>query len=253
MRRWGASPTRLATLLATLLVFVLHLPPATAAGFDLRWDACAADAGVANKNFACDTDDGTHTMVASFILDQPITGLFAADVVLDLIVAGNQPVPAWWDFNDCRLFALSADATFNPASVNCSDWYGGQGGAAMSSYTSAGTIAAADSASHRRMTVISGVNPPVNLSPGQDYFLFNLVLVHSATVDPGACAGCTVPVCIVLNSIRFLNSSFQELASMSSPATPGSNFATWQGGAGANCLAVPARRTTWGAVKSLYR
>jgi len=27
----------------------------------------------------------------------------------------------------------------------------------------------------------------------------------------------------------------------------------WQGGAGADCAAVPVRRTTWGAVKALYR
>jgi len=249
MRRWGASPA----LLATLLAFLLHTPTATAAGFDLRWDACAADAGVANKDFACDTDDGTHTMVASFILDQPLTGLFAAETVLDLIVAGSQPVPAWWDINDCRLFALSANADFDPASVNCSDWYGGLGGAAMSGYTSAGTIAAGDSASHRRMTVIGGVSPAVNLNPAQNYFLFNLVLVNSSTVDPGACGGCDVPVCIVLNSIRFLNSTFQDLTSLTAPVTPGSNFATWQGGTGANCLSVPARQTTWGAVKSLYR
>jgi hypothetical protein len=83
--------------------------------------------------------------------------------------------------------------------------------------------------------------------------VFNLILVNSSTVDPGACAGCTVPVCIVLNSITLRNLSFQELASLSAPVTPGSNFATWQGGTGANCSAVPAKKTTWGAVKSLYR
>lgn len=250
MRRWGITPV----LLATLLVFVLHTPTATASGFDLRWDACAADAGVANKNFACDTDDGSHTMVASFMLAQPITGLFFAEAVIDLIVAGNQPVPAWWDFNDCRLFALSADATPDPAAVNCGDWSGGTGAAVMSSYTSAGTIAPGDSASHRRGTVIAGVNPPgVNVAANTDYFLFNLVLVNSGTLDPGGCAGCSVPVCIVLNSIRFADTAFQEITTLSAPTAPGSNFATWQGGAGANCLSVPAKRTTWGAVKSLYR
>ena len=249
MRRWGASPV----LLATLLALVLHTPIATAAGFDLRWNACAADNGVANKDFACDTDDGSHTVVASFILDQPLTGVFLAEAVLDLIVAGNQPVPAWWDINDCRQFALYADANYDPGSVNCDDWPGGLNGAAMSGYTSAGTIAPGDSASHRRMTVIGGVSSPVSLDADQDYFVFNLVLMNSSTVDPGACAGCTVPVCIVLNSITLRSLSFQELATLSTPVTPGGNFATWQGGTGANCLSVPARRTTWSAVKSLYR
>jgi hypothetical protein len=57
----------------------------------------------------------------------------------------------------------------------------------------------------------------------------------------------------VLNSITLRNMSFQELATLTTPVTPGGNFVTWQGGTGANCLAVPAKRTTWGAVKSLYR
>ena len=250
MRRRGASPA----LLAPLLALTLFTTTAFAAGFDLRWDACAADAGVSNKNFACDTDDGTHTMVASYTLDQPISGFFYFEAVVDLIVAGSQPVPAWWDFNNCRLFAMNADATYDPSAVNCADWPGGGGAAVSSGYHSGGSISSADSASHRRMIVIGGVDPPVVLlTANQDYFLFNLVLVNNFTLDPGSCAGCTVPVCIVLNSIRFLDTSLQPLTTLTAPTLPGTNFATWQGGSGANCSAVPTRRATWGAVKSLYR
>jgi hypothetical protein len=233
---------------------VLPAPSANAAGFDLRWNACGADGGVANQSFACDTDDGTHTMVASFMLDQPISGMFLFEAVLDLIVAGDQPVPAWWDNNDCRMFAISADANYDPSSVNCDDWSGGTGAAVMSGYHSGGTIAPGDTASHRRMTLIGGVNPPgVALAADQEYFLFNVVVTHSSTLDPDACAGCDVPVCIVLNSIRFANVSAQTLTTLTTALSAGSNFATWQGGSGANCMAVPAKRTTWGAVKSLYR
>ncbi len=42
MRRWNVSPA----LLAMLAALALHAPSATAAGFDLRWTACAADGGV---------------------------------------------------------------------------------------------------------------------------------------------------------------------------------------------------------------
>ncbi len=249
MRRSSVS----SALLTTLVALALYSSSSSAAGFDLRWDACAADGGVSNKNFACDTDDGEHTMVASFTLDQPITGLFYVEAVLDLIVAGSQPVPVWWDFNNCRLFAMTADANYDPAAVNCSDWSGGLGAGVMSGYHSGGSIASGDSASHRRMTVICGVDPSVNVSQNQDYFLFNLVLVNSYTVDPGACAGCTVPVCIVLNSIRFFDATFQNITTLATPVAPGSNYAVWQGGVGANCSAVPAKKATWAAVKSLYR
>ena len=249
--RSRTAPSVLFASLAALMMSASHVH---AAGFDLRWDACGADGGVANKTFACDTDDGSQTMVASFMVDQPITGLFLFEAVLDLIVANHQAVPAWWDNNNCRMFAVSADANYDPASVNCADWSGGLGAAVMSGYHSGGTIAVGDTASHRRMTLIGGVNPPgVNLVANQEYFLFNVVVTNSSTTDPGGCAGCNVPVCIVLNSIRLANTSAQTLVTLTTPLSPGVNFATWQGGTGADCMAVPVKRTTWAAVKGLYR
>lgn len=254
MRRWGISSVRL-TLLATLLAtLTLSTTTANAAGFDLRWTSCAADGGTSNQSFACDTDAGTNTMVASFKLDQPITGFFLFEAVLDFIVAGNQPVPAWWEILDgCHFLGLQADATIDPGAVNCADWGAGQGSAVLSNQNHDGSIAPADTASHRRIFVLGGINPPgPDLVANQEYFLFNLVLDHTTTVDPDACAGCTQPVCIVLNSIRLTGGTFLP-TTLGSAQAAGGNFATWQGGSGANCTAVPSRRATWGAVKSLYR
>ena len=252
MRRWGASPALLAAL-TSLATLALHSSTATAAGFDLRWDACAADAGVSNQAFACDTDDGSHTMIASFRLDQPITGMFLFEAVIDIIVADSQPVPPWWEIFDCHFFGLQANSTIDPLAVNCADFGGGLGASVVSTMNHDGSIAPADTASHRRVIVVGGVDPPgVNLAANQEYFVFNLVLDHTTTMDPGSCAGCTQPVCIVLNSIRITNSAF-SVTTLGAPQVPGGNFATWQGGVGANCQAVPVRRATWGAIKSLYR
>lgn len=246
MRRWNVS-------LAVLATLALHAPSAHAAGFDLRWDACAADAGVSNRNFACDTDFGSHTLVASFKLDQPISELFFVDAVLDFIVADNQTVPPWWEIFDCRFGGVFGDATIDPSAVNCTDWSGGVGGGGLIGFNHEGSIAPADTASHRRMIVAVGANPPgVNVNANQDYFLFNLIIDNVSTTDPGGCAGCSQPVCIVLNSLRFLN-TLNSVTVLGAPNVAGSNFATWQGGNGANCTAVPAKRSTWGQVKALYR
>ncbi len=252
MRRWNVSPAVLATL-ATLAALAIHAPSANAAGFDLRWNACAADAGVSNRNFACDTDVGTHTLVASFMLDQPISDLVFIDAVIDFIVADNQPVPPWWENFGCRFFSISANATIDPSAVNCTDWSGGVGVGALIGFNHEGSIAPADTASHRRIIVAAGADPPgVNVNANQEYFLFNLVIDNALTTDPGGCAGCSQPVCIVLNSLRFLNNS-AAVTQLATPNVAGGNFATWQGGSGANCTAVPARRSTWGQVKALYR
>ena len=253
MRRWGASPVLLASLLASYLVLVLHTPAATAAGFDLRWDACAADGGVANKDFACDTDAGSHRLVGSFLLDQPLADVAFIEVTLDFIVANDQVVPVWWEFFDCRLGMLSGNSTWDPSSVNCDDWSLGTGLGGLAGFSHEGSIAPADTASHRRIIFAAGAPSPYpDLDANQDYFLLNLDISDFYTTQPGGCAGCTVPVCIVLNSISLMNSTSQFTV-LEGPQVPGGNFATWQGGSGASCAAVPAKRTTWGAVKSLYR
>lgn len=256
MGRRKVSPALFAALFAAFASLCLQAPAASAAGFDLRWNACAADGGAANRSFACDTDEGTNTLVASFRLDQPITGMVFFDAVLDLIVANDQVVPPWWglwEFSDCRVGALFGDVTIDPAAVNCADWSGGTGDGGVTGYNSDGSIAPGDAASHRRILVAGIVNTPgVDLAANQDYFLFNVHISNSSTTGEFGCAGCSLPVCIVLNSIR-LSTVSAGVTTLATPTSPGNNFATWQGGSGADCMAVPTRQATWGAVKSLYR
>ena len=149
-------------------------------------------------------------MVTSFKLDQPITGFFFFEAVFDIIVAGNQTVPPWWEIFNCHFLGLQADATIDPSAVACADWSAGLGAAVVSNMNHDGSIAPADTASHRRYFVLGGVDAvdAVSLAANQEYFLFNVVLDHTTTVDPGSCAGCAVPACIVLNSIRLMDTSF---------------------------------------------
>ncbi len=252
MRRWNVSPARFAVL-AAIAALSLAAPRVSAEGFDLRWNSCASDGGAANENFACDTDAGTHVLVGSFQLDQPITGLVFVEVVLDFIVADHQTVPPWWEFFDCHVASLSADAAINPSATNCSDWSGGNGIGAIYGFNHEGSIAPADTASHRRVMVAAAADVPgVNLAANTDYFLFNLNIDNFSTTDPGGCAGCAQPVCVVLNSLRFTTASAQ-VTTMTNARVAGSNFATWQGGSGASCASVPVKRATWGAVKARYR
>ncbi len=252
MRRWNVSPVLLAVL-ACFTALSLGAPRASAEGFDLRWNSCASDGGAANENFACDTDAGTHLLVGSFQLDQPITGLVFVEVVLDFIVADHLTVSPWWEFFDCHAGALYADAAIYPSASNCSDWSGGSGVGGLIGWNHGGSIAPADTASHRRIVVAAAVDVPgVNLAANTDYFLFTVNIDNINTTDPGSCAGCTQPVCVVLNSMRFTTTAAQ-VTTLTSARVAGGNFATWQGGAGASCASVPVKRATWGAVKALYR
>lgn len=240
--------------LATVLVIgpTLFTAPASAAGFEFRWNQCAADGGVSNLNFACNDDVSTHTVVASFTLGQAVPQVIQVQAVVDFIVADGQPVPPWWDFAGCHASALDADADIDPAAVNCADWSGATGVAVVTSFNQDGNIALGNAASHRRIEVTGAVPAPVNLPANQAFFLFNLDFDSINTTGPSGCAGCNVPVCIVLNSIRFLSTA-TGVTTLANASTAGSNFATWQGGAGANCQAVPVRRSTWARVKEQFR
>jgi len=252
MSRRTVSPA----LLVVLAALALPTSHAAAAGFDLRWDACAADGGVANHDFACDGNVGQHTMVVSFKLDQSITDVYVVEAILDLIVAGSAPVPDWWDFNGCRNAAMFPEPTIPPGAAACVEWSPGNAFAGLTSYDNTGTIAPADQASHMRMhvTCVVGGEPLADLAANQEYFLCNLNIDNYSTVDEGAgnCAGCSIPVCIVLNSLRF-TSITPSITDLTVATSAGSNFATWQQGTGANCSAVPVRRSTWARVKGLYR
>ena len=108
--------------------------------------------------------------------------------------------------------------------------------------------------------------------------MFSLTIDHAKTVGTGACTGCNEPVCIFLSRV----SLFQQGQSMAAIHLErganflGSQYVTWQNAypidvhhecdpsvpfcarqytAFGCVLAGPTsgRRSTWGAVKSLYR
>src|SRR2546429_236082 len=76
-----------------------------AAGVNVRWNACFGDGGLANRSFACNTNNGSQQLVTSFVLGAPVSQVGAVEVNLDVAVAGAT-LPAWWQFvnaGSCRL------------------------------------------------------------------------------------------------------------------------------------------------------
>lgn len=228
----------------------------------LRWIACAGDGGAANRDFACNTNTGSEVLVASFAPTTTVTDVLGIRANVAMAFAGTT-VPAWWRFRapgSCRINALTIGTALPPTAVNCVEWGGGSG--SSSTYTTGTFIP-----NGAMLDVTSPAFPltPFEIPSGQEYFAFTINLSHANTVGTGACAGCTAPGCMTLQSIELLRLE---------PAPPVRLFGftgvrqetvTWQGGAGVAvpnfggagytyCSgATPARASTWGAVKSLYR
>lgn len=243
-------------------LFLLWLPALAAAGqINLRWNACWGDGGIMNKLFACNTNAGTNTLVASFIPPQDVHQATSLDAAIDLAVAGGS-VPDWWRFRasgSCRASSLNTSPAPPATAVACLDWASGAGFAAVTAYT-VGFLG--PSSAHISVSSLPVPSIPAELTGGQEYFAFSLLINNLKTVGTGACAGCDLGACIGLKAIQ-LNVSSPVGTVTLFPSASDDRLATWQGGAGVVfekfagyiiCpLATPTRNSTWSAVKSLYR
>jgi hypothetical protein len=248
MKRW-------IPVVGLLGLALLALPPAVSAqeAINLSWDNCSA-AGTADKSFACNSNSGTNVMIASFISPDSMAAFLSAVTIIDLISATN-PLPEWWELrnqgtqtNQCRTGSISANADFS-ANTGCSDFFSGQGSGGIGTY-----LINTGTPNRVRLSIVFAV-PVQNQGPlnaGEEYFASKIQINNLKTVGT-TCTGCGDPVCIVLNGVQVVQPA----------GSPGGNVwvinegtrrsVTWQGGTGADCLAVPARNRTWGQVKALYR
>ena len=242
-------------LLPALVQAAAVSPP----GVNLRWDRCYADAGVWNKTFACDTNSGGEQLVGSFELAQPLDLVVTVDVTLD-IQSASAALPAWWqmrNFGTCRPAALAFDSDAPPGST-CLDWTPEFTNSSISAY-----LINSNPPSHARFlaTVALRSSDAAHLDPGREYFLFRLLISHEKTVGSGACAGCDVPVCLFLTRVSLQRQGYNVPAVHLDSGANGadSQYATWQvapTGPQSMCGVGPPvaiRRSTWGAMKSLYR
>jgi len=246
------------------LACLAQAPAVHAAGVFLRWDQCYGDGGVSNKNFACDTNTGSETLVAGFQLGADMTQVNGNEAILDVAAAGAS-LPAWWQLGQagtCRSGVTSMDFVISPGAVHCAEWapsadVGGGFGLYQLHFLSPNSI---------RINAACAVVPGElqNVSAGQEYFAFNLVIAHRRSVGTGSCDGCSIPACIHFTRLKVNTPDPLTFALLSGPANgTGSDFVTWQGGVGATFIttpplgwcaaATPTVKRTWGAVKALYR
>lgn len=240
-------------LLGISLIALVGSSAHAAPGVNLRWTNCFGDGGAFNRNFACNTNTGNNLLVGSFVLGQPVPQASGNQMFVDL-AAASATLPNWWQFRvagTCRETSLSINSVVPPAAVVCVDWANAQAGIAVASYTMGFNGPAT-----ARVAMVSAViaSAAVNLVANQEYFSFNLVINNAKTVGTGSCAGCTIPVCLRLASLKVTTPTPANDVTLSAPTNgTDSNFVTWQSG-GAACLAATlTRQETWGAVKSLYR
>jgi hypothetical protein len=86
---------------------------------------------------------------------------------------------------------------------------------------------------------------------GTEYFLAHVRIDNARTTGAGACGGCSEPVCLNFTRLMILRPAGSLNDAVLTTQGAGSRV-SWQG-SGGDCMVVPVRSTSWGAIKSLYR
>ena len=239
-----------------LFLLPLLVPPmiASAEGINLSWDDCGAS-GVSFKTFACDDNDGpADVMVASFSPPEGIDEFNGAVATIDIRVSSTQ-LPDWWEHfgtfpegTACRdSSGLSVDTNFgdtcaNPYSVRPPDG---------ANYSYRLMFQGIDRA--RLVVAVGYLKPtgPQPVPPGPEYYACRILIKHYRSYGDESCQGCSIPACIVLNTIQLFDNADIIDPTIYFPLDR--NYVTWQADVPDCPLSTPARRATWGQVKSLYR
>ena len=241
------------TALVALAMLAGFALPCHAAGINLSWDDCGA-AGGANKTFACDVNTGaSFVLVGSFSAPDGSTAITGTEVAVD-ISSVTAELPNWWQFfagEACRRTSLSASADFvSFPYAACQDLWAAQAIGAVAAY-----IHPYGSLRCRSRLIAFFAWPQEYWAPvesGVEYYAFRIAIARDKTVGSSACAGCLAPVALVLNEIKLTQPTGVGNFRIQNPSER--NYVSWQGGdPWQSCLFVPARNSTWGAIKAQYR
>ena len=243
-------------LLVVLAVVLLALPASRAGaaeGLYLTWGECALSGSATHGGaWTCDSDLGLSDLFCAFSVGATVDSVLGLEAAVDVQHA-DAVLPDWWRFEvgGCRTGELVADLDFT-ARTSCADLYHGNATSGLSYYPGQPH----GGANQARIRVAASVLPSfgyATLVPAATYYAARIAIHHGGTITP-LCAGCIHPACLVLNSIILKRQPGAPGGDVAlSAAGTGANWATWQGGAGADCAAVPVRAITWGRIKSLYR
>jgi len=241
-----------------LLAGMLTAAPAASAteGLYLTWNDCALGAAASHDvTNSCDSDLGQKTLYCAFVVPALVDSVLGVQIVVDL-QHSEASLPDWWRFDaaGCRAGELRADFDFTSQS-GCSDAFQGLAGGGLLGYYPTEPRGGANQA--RILVAASRLSDYgyMRFDPEVMYYGARLTISNVGTVASPTCAGCSGSACLVLNSVLIQRQPGAAGGDVfiGQPGPGDANFATWQGGSSAGCVAVPVRALTWGRVKSLYR
>ena len=246
-----------AVLVASLLALASS---AHAAGLDLTSGACPGNPGATADGGSFDCVNGNVLeMILTFEPAEDIPQFISFDATFHGELAGG-------DLNSTATFWNAANDGPNAALLNVA--FAPIGGFAVcggytrtfGAVTGSGLVAAMVVETPATFRIVAAGFLPAPRAVAQDEKLFGLAIDFDATSPSqreAPLTGCSQPVCITAQQVtpnRYDSASgrTEPMTTLTSAASFGT-LVGFNGAAGTQCYAVPARRHTWGALKALYR
>jgi hypothetical protein len=236
---------------SALLALTAGLAVAGPGGLNLGWLDCTGDPPSLDRTSLCNSNAGVNTLVGSFMAPSCVNAMSANEMVMDLQSLGGS-LPLWWGLRTglCRPASLGSSFDFTAGPFTCYDYWQGGAIGALSMEAPVGNKARIKGV----YALPAGDSRITGVPEGTEVYSFKANINNAKTTGLGACSGCNVGVCLVLNSIKINQPVSEPCGGKFVSAVAMRNHATWQGGIGGDCLAAtPAKNTTWGSVKALYR
>lgn len=209
----------------------------------VAWDDCRGGGGNPMKSFACDTNTGSRTLIASFRAPAGVNSLNGFEAELEVVGDVGVALPDWWRFDPpagCRRTgALTVSGDFTGGPIGCPDPGGGTSASCVTVvYPTAGGVI------HQQRIRVRGSVSNVALTAGDEYSLLKFTVNNSKTTGSGSCGGCGQPVAVVLQSLQLRQSADPDLAINITSGSSGA-VAYWQGvPSGFSITDVPSDRST---------
>ncbi len=237
---------RMLLALAPLLL-AAAVPVAEASG-GLNWIDCASGAAQLETDFDCDANAGFADLVVSFVAPPGITALARVEARVRITsyhcatlwpFACESAFAPWWQVygaDACRSGAV--EPLVAPTGACAPPWCGAAGAAALIAFET-------PMAGFRDLVAESrpAAGGACALAAGTEYAAMTLRVHYDRTTGAGACAGCDGAMGLTLQSLTLVMGDGSPDVVL---AQAGGVLWNQRG-------AVPARRPTWGALKSTYR
>ena len=240
------------TLCIGMLTLTASLAMATAGGVNLNVNDALGCSSLTNTvSNPCTANTGSFILVGSVIAPRDLVQFGASGVILDIQTTDSGQINDWLRLDACR--NGKASTLFDVTVASCGTIWDTNPGAAPLGI--AQWQFGINGTNRIRLNAGAAVATPYDFAASTgEVGVFKLTISKQLSTGTGACTGCAIPACIVLNEISLQEVGVLPYVTVTNAAS--NNFIVYNSTLGglATCPTnTPTRNRTWGAVKAMYR